>query len=111
VHARDTKKYALLFHENVNYGFRRNLLGLRATGIITSALSFAAAAGWCYQGYQVTGAISEELVGASVLALVFLLLWILRFSEDWVRVPADAYAERLAETADIISAKTATTTK
>jgi len=29
---RDTKKFNVLFNENVTYGFRRNLLGLRVPG-------------------------------------------------------------------------------
>ena len=45
------------------------------------------------------------------LALVFLLLWLLRFSTDWVRIPADAYAERLAETVDALGSASKATTK
>jgi hypothetical protein len=46
-------------------------------------------------------------MGAAVLALVFLVLWIFRFTPDWVRIPADAYAERLAEAVDGLHGKTA----
>src|SRR5271170_428316 len=34
VHTRDTKKYPLLFQENVSYGYRRNVCGLRPLGIV-----------------------------------------------------------------------------
>ncbi len=105
VNTRDTKKFTLLFQENVNFGYRRNLWGLRSVGLITSALSCVIAAAWCYQRFRTTGGFSEELAGAFVLALVFLLLWIFRFSSDWVRIPADAYAERLAESVDFIGGK------
>src|ERR1019366_4066014 len=107
MNTRDTKKYSLLFQENVNYGYRRNLWGLRPIGIITSALSATIAAAWCYQRFRTTGSINEEIAGAGVLALVLLLLWVFRFSAGWVRIPADAYAERLAEAVDTLRGKTA----
>jgi hypothetical protein len=37
-HTRDIKKFAILFAENVTYGYRRNLLGLRATALISNAI-------------------------------------------------------------------------
>ena len=39
---RDTGKFKLLFDENVNYGYRRNLLGLKAPGLAIDALVLAA---------------------------------------------------------------------
>ncbi len=39
---RDTKKFKLLFDENINYGYRRNLLGLKAPGLAIDALVLAA---------------------------------------------------------------------
>ena len=55
---------------------------------------------WCYFGYRSTGQISLKLSIAAVVTLILLLLWLFRFTSDWVRVPADAYAERLAEAID-----------
>src|SRR5260370_17709690 len=34
---RDTKKFRVLFNENISYGFHRNLLGLRLPGLILNA--------------------------------------------------------------------------
>lgn len=105
INTRNTKTFGLLFNENVNYGYRRNLWGLRPWGIITSALSGLAAASWCVRGYAANSSIGIEMLGAAVLALIFLGLWIFRFTPAWVRVPAEAYAERLAEAIDILDAK------
>lgn len=102
VNTRDTKKYPLVFRELVNYGFRRNLWGMRKIGITASAGAFLITSALCAERYRATTGINEELAGAATLALIFLLLWIFRFTGDWVRVPADAYAERLAEAADTI---------
>jgi hypothetical protein len=109
VSTRDTKKYALLFNENVSYGYRRNLWGLRPWGIITSTLSCLIATSWCIREYRASADISIELLAATALALIFLVLWVFRFTSTWVRVPADAYAERLAEAVDTLGGKSAGT--
>jgi hypothetical protein len=111
VNTRDTKKYSLLFQENLNYGYRRNTWGLRPVGISTSALACAISAAVVAQTYWATGSTSPEIMGAGILGLVFLVLWIFRFSADWVRIPADAYAERLTEAVDTMGAKTAAANK
>jgi hypothetical protein len=100
VNTRDTKKFGLLFQENVAYGYRRNVWGLRALGIILSLLSLVACGTRLYFVHTSTGKIDEGLGGATAFAAIMLLLWLLRFNADWVRVPADAYAERLAECAE-----------
>jgi hypothetical protein len=43
---------------------------------------------------------------AFVVALLFLSLWLFRFTSDWVRIPAIAYAERLAESVETMDLKT-----
>jgi hypothetical protein len=106
VNTRDTKKYQLLFHENVCYGYRRNLWGLRPIGITVSVICVVG--GFCWLGYQYyTGSeLSGVVIGADIVAIVFLVLWIFRFTPNWVRIPADAYAERLAEAVDDLPGKT-----
>lgn len=108
VNTRDTKKFALLFQENVAYGYRRNVWGLRALGIIGSILSVSACGVRLYLLHSSTGKIDEASGGAAGFAAIMLLLWLFRFNGDWVRVPADAYAERLAECAETLGAKTTT---
>jgi len=111
VHTRDTKKYSLLFQENVNYGYRRNLWGLRRLGILTSALSTVTAVTVAYVRSQRTGALSEAVAGAAAISVVFLVLWTFRFTATWVRIPAEAYAERLMETIDNMGSKAQATKK
>lgn len=102
VNTRDKKKYQLLFQENVNYGYRRNVWGLRPLGILVSAASALLAGGSTYLGYRANGSLNEATTCAAVLSLLFLGLWLFRFSSDWVRLPADAYAERLLETLETL---------
>jgi len=40
IRTRDPKKFPLIYEENCNYGFSRNLLGMKILGLITSSLSF-----------------------------------------------------------------------
>lgn len=103
INTRDVKKFPLVFNENVSYGYRRNVCGFRRVGIIVSALSSLVNVVWLYHQHSVMGKVSEEAVIALVCTFVILLLWIFRFSSGWVRVAADAYAERLAETVDFMS--------
>ncbi len=104
---RDTKKYPLLFRENVCYGYRRNVWGLRPLGITVSALCALGGLGWLGYQYHTESNLSGAVIGADAVALVLLVLWIFRFTCDWVRIPADAYAERLAEAVDGLPGKTA----
>lgn len=97
VNARDTKKFALLFKENVNYGYRRNVWGLRPLGITASALSLAACSACICYWYGSSQPLDLTKIAAAVFSASLLLLWVFRFTGDWVKVPADAYAERLAE--------------
>jgi hypothetical protein len=107
VNTRDTRKYPLLFQENINYGYRRNVWGLRPTGIVVTSLSLIGAVAWLYLRFRSTGQMSLELMFAAVVSSILLILWLFRFTTNWVRIPADAYAERLAEAVHSLSAKAA----
>ena len=96
---RDRKKYCLVFKENVNYGFRRNLWGLKPYGIGLSTLALIA----CVSKLMVEGGARIEggvVLAATSLSLVFLVFWIVGVTENWVRIPADAYAARLLESCE-----------
>ena len=99
---RDTKKFALLFQENVSYGYRRNVWGLRPIGIAVSILSFLVCGIRLYFIHRSTGKFDEALIGAGTFSAVLLLLWLFRFTVGWVRVPAEAYAVRLSECTEML---------
>lgn len=103
-HTRDQKKFPLLFKENINYGYRRNLLGLRPFGLlITISVAVVAFGRGCWIYYQ-TGQIDQMMSGVAFFSVVLLLMWGLRVSPEWVRVAADAYAHRLVEAIDMLPA-------
>lgn len=105
---RDTRKFALLFKENVSYGYRRNVWGLRPFGIAASLLGAAACGARLYHSYRSGDIPDGTLIGASAFSALLLLLWLFRFTDDWVKVPADAYAERLAECVETLGGKATT---
>ena len=88
------------------YGYRRNVWGLRVLGITVSLLSVGACGIRLFLLHSSTGKIDEALGGAAAFAAIMLLLWLFRFSGSWVRVPADAYAGRLAESVETLAPNT-----
>jgi len=94
---RDREKYPRVFEELVNYGFRRNLWGLKPIGIVLAVIGSVAAIGatWWLQGND-----RQPIAGAmAAINLVMLAAWIWWINPAWVRIAAQAYAERLIEVA------------
>lgn len=89
--ARDTQKYSLLFDELINYGFRRNVLGMRywyGVSGITALYLFS------LSNVEIT----QIEVGVLVVLAIYSLYFTLVIDAEWVRVPAVEYAKRLTET-------------
>lgn len=106
---RDTKKFPLLYKENVSYGFCRNVYAMRPIGILFSVVGFATGI-----AAALTFARTQDLQilawACSAINALFLLGWTTRVNAEWVKVPAFAYADRLFETIETLSrakAKTA----
>jgi hypothetical protein len=98
----DHDKFPLVFAENVNYGMRRNLLGLRPVGIavalvtaIAALLLLLLAAGHLKQRA------ARYAPGLGVAALVF-VFWIWTVTPAWVKVPAEDYADRLMASVELL---------
>ena len=105
---RDTSKFPLVFAENVNYGIRRNLWGLKPYGVVVAALASVAA--WSlfllsaglptaepWLDTVVTnpeGATITRLVG-SLFNTTAVAVWLFVITPAWVRTAAEAYAQRL----------------
>jgi hypothetical protein len=92
---RDTSRFRLVFAENVEYGFRRNSLGLRPFALAIAlggvALSVAVIA-------FAAGDLAERLTRwgpAGLISAVCVLFWWRIVTPDWVRRSAELYADRL----------------
>lgn len=108
---RDTKKYAMIFDENVEYGFARNLTACKSTGIL---LALSCVALCLVTLYHTIGLPLQELsfealakhlilLAATGVELVILLCWIFLVNHDWVRVRGFAYAQRLFASCEQVS--------
>jgi hypothetical protein len=98
---RDSKAFPLVFAENVNFGFRRNLWAWKPFGIIATCLGGAGGALFLLLRSRARGS-DENLFAAVTIAVSFalLVLWIVVIKPSWVRVPAEAYADRLIGSLD-----------
>ena len=99
---RPRDRFPLVFEENANYGFRRNLLGLRAWGIGLALLTLLVAVALLLFA---SGPFSHRAARWSLPAVASLLLalfWWTAVTPAWVRIPADAYAERLLESIETL---------
>ena len=78
-----------LLDENVQYGFRRNLLALKPFALSILAVVVIS------NGF-LTFELNQWVAGASimVLALVDALLWLIVVREAWVREQAETFAQR-----------------
>jgi hypothetical protein len=97
--------------ENIEYGFRRNMRGIRPFAIAAVALatagSFAAIAYRSIEagGLSVSTVMQQApigVVGATILLLLALLCWTFFVTNVWVREAGDQYARALLSACDVL---------
>ncbi len=86
---RDKDRFYLLFSENCNFGFRRNLWGLKPLGLVILSMSILATAllASTYVSQGLVLPVSIYFVFA--IQLFLLVLWIFVIKPAWIRVAAD----------------------
>lgn len=98
---RDKKRFALLFKENVSYGFHRNGYGLRwfggSIGLVSVTWLIVAFHAYDLQGWV---ALPTEKAATIGVALAIPLAWMAYFNETRVKQAAHAYADMLLRTCD-----------
>ncbi len=87
--------FPLVFEENCNYGFRRNLWGMKPLGLATSLIGTGAVTAIVLLEMRSGKALSPTTIACGVINLVMLLSWIVWFTPSWVRIAGFAYADRL----------------
>jgi hypothetical protein len=100
---RDTRRFALLFNENINYGFQRNTLALKPIGVAISVAALLVTL-WVGNIRLGTAEFSDTSVvvsfGAAVLAFI---LWIPVVTPAWVKDAANAYARAFLASCDSLA--------
>ncbi len=102
---RDIKTYPLLFKENVSYGFRRNLWGLKpfALGLII----FFLVSGYLYFTFKYHNFnpiyLPERFILLALSLILILVFWVVVVKKNWIKIPSFAYAERLVEATETLN--------
>ncbi|MGB9237031.1 MAG: hypothetical protein WCC04_21695 [Terriglobales bacterium] len=97
---RDKERFQLLFQENINYGFRRNLWAMKPVGVAIAVFSLGALALITTLEAR-TNSVPWFANATAVIITGFLLTWwLIRITPNWVRAIADAYAIRLLACVD-----------
>ncbi|MCU7936850.1 MAG: hypothetical protein KZQ99_18585 [Candidatus Thiodiazotropha sp. (ex Dulcina madagascariensis)] len=108
---RDKAKYHLIFEENMNYGYRRNLYALKPIALILdfilgTYLFIVAAVRESFLADDILQSLTQidsyiyiafAVVILHVLAMIFIVI------KAWVKTTADAYGQQLLAACDILS--------
>lgn len=100
---RDKAVFRLVYAENVNYGFRRNLWAMKPAGIAISVLSIVAVSVHASQRYLANEPLPGLDAAAAFLSAALIALWLARFNKAWVRTAADEYSTRLVTAAETLN--------
>ena len=96
---RDRKPFPLVFEENVEYGFRRNCLGLRPVAL---ALAAATAGVGVILALTSTGTQPIRFWIPAGVGAIALVAWYRLVTPAWVRSVAELYADRLLESVETL---------
>ena len=95
---RDTDKYSLLFKENTNYGFRRNLWGMKVWALIIIIACVLIHCIMITKGLSTITLLKPIDWLLFVAFFILILFWLFVVNREWIKTTAIAYAERLYET-------------
>ena len=109
---RDRERFELLFRENINYGFRRNIWALRPWAfameggaiVVVGMAVFDSWTGELAAG-GLTAAIQATDVqwwASLVLTVLHGLFFALKVRSRWIRLAAEAYAQQLLAACDVL---------
>jgi len=102
---RDHTAFPLVIEENINYGFRRNLWGMKSVGIILSLLAVIVPYFSFFLSQFIKLSMTKFNFIASAISACFLVFWVFRITPTWVKIAANAYAERLVTSCENIDAE------
>lgn len=95
---RDDKRFPLVFKGLVEYGFRRNLLGLKSFGVIIALASLAGTSWLTYASWS-PGDPPAVAIVAGLITAGLLLAWATWVTEHTVKLAANRYAHFILEAA------------
>ena len=96
---RDSQRFHLVYKGNIEYGFRRNLLGLKQVGLAITVLALVASGWSLFRGWHTDGLILPVAFVITLLNTCVALGWLIGVRSATVRITADRYARYLLEAA------------
>ena len=105
---RDIRKFKLIFEENVTYGFRRNLLGLKRPGLTLNAVVFliCVAALWFRLPISVDDDITQRLFIVFAVSALHAAFFLTAVKEQHVIEASNQYARQLLLACESLQAGT-----
>ena len=105
---RDSSRFPMVFQENVNYGFRRNLWAMRPTALGIDVLTFLlfalyAASVWQGSMHATLARLSPEVIACAALVGGHALVCLFGIRPNAVRVVAEEYARQLLSACDVLA--------
>lgn len=95
-YTRDQKQYAILFKENISYGFRRNCYGIKwLAAIITLVPIIALVIDMLIEQVFIFSVGAPTTLASVTISLILFCWWVFVVKEPWVKDAATAYAVRL----------------
>lgn len=99
---RGTEVGRLVLAENINYGFRRNFLGMKAIGLPLAVAGSVLLGLRLYVDMTGHAPVSPLLPILFAMNVALVLIWLVLVRPSWVRTSANAYANRLLESLEQI---------
>jgi len=102
---RDTKRFLILFKENIGFGFRRNMWGLKLFGLLIAILGGSVStAAMAYEVIKSGSTPAPQIVIVTGVVWVLAAIWTFVVTPSWVRVPGDSYGMQLLAACDYLDA-------
>ncbi|MCB2189757.1 MAG: hypothetical protein KQJ78_25360 [Deltaproteobacteria bacterium] len=96
---RDAKKFPLVFKGLTEYGFRRNLFGLKKLGVLLAAVGVVVLGWSTYSMWMRTDKPPSINIVIGIIEAGLLISWLVGVTEQTVKLAADRYARFLLEAA------------
>jgi hypothetical protein len=96
-HTRDLKRFKLVFEENVTYGFRRNLLGLKWPGLWLNGIVvvICVVALWFRFPFSADDDVAQRLYYVLSVALLHATFFLIAVNRQSIKEAANQYARQL----------------
>jgi uncharacterized membrane protein len=99
---RDQHQFAILFSENVEFGYRRNMLGIKPIGVVLGSLGLGVCGMKLWSDQSLGKQVSSIALISTILDIFLMLFWLLAVNENYALAAANSYAYQLIDAIDLL---------